>query len=295
MRSYFGLAVAVAVWGVQPVFLKQLLDVFSPLEVAFLRFFSSSLVLLALVLATQPEAMLGALRRNLRGILASSILGPMLSITAFGFALQTAGIGVASVTMALQPILTYLIAIAVGQEQASLPRLLSILLSLAGMIMIVAVDATAGEQFWIGLLAAAVAPLIIALNTVISKRVVAKESPLVLLAINMTISSAGLAPFQDGGLVARLGTLEATHWAALAFCVLGGTVVATTLWYGSLRTLASSTISVFSMGVPLLSLFGGIAFLGETLTLLKSGGVTLVLYGLYLVNVKYKGHGRANQ
>ena len=40
-RSYAGLAITVCCWGLLPVLLKQLLYLFSPLEIAFLRFLFS--------------------------------------------------------------------------------------------------------------------------------------------------------------------------------------------------------------------------------------------------------------
>jgi drug/metabolite transporter (DMT)-like permease len=285
---YVGLAVTVCCWGVLPVFSKQLLHVFNALELTFVRFFLSGLLLLVMVLATQPHALIGAVRRNPRGILASSILGPVLFMAAQNFGIQTVGIGVTAVIIALQPILTYLIAVTMGQEQGSLPRTLSILLCVGGLTMIVAAEGVVGDSFWFGLCAACLAPLIWAINTVISKDLVAKESPLVLVTANLLISSVGLLPFLSGDLLAKLGAISAADGAAMAFCVLPATVLGFAFWYGSLRLLAPSTLSVSVFAIPVISLIGGVAVFGEPLTVLKSVGAALVLYGLYLVNVKYK-------
>jgi drug/metabolite transporter (DMT)-like permease len=285
---YAGLAVVVSCWGLLPAFQKQLLRPLSAVEVTFSRFFLSGVVLLAVVLVRRPRDLSDALRRNPRGILVSSILGPLLAMVTFNTGIRTVAIGLAGLILAIEPILTYTIAVAVGQERWNVRRMSSILVALGGLAVVVVVDRGVGGAFWFGLIAVCFTPLIWAINTVISKDLVAKESPTVLTTLNFLISSACLVPFLGSGFLSRFGAMGASDWAALGFCVLPGTVLAYGIWYGSLRVLSSSTLSLSLYAIPIISVIGGVAFFGERLTMFKGFGIALALYGLYLVNVRFK-------
>src|SRR5262249_55177673 len=137
---YVGLVATVFCWGLLPLFQKRLLAVFDPFEATFFRFFLSGLLLLAIVLATVPHGLKKALRCHPGRLLATSLLGPALAMVAFNFGLQAVATGVASLIMALQPILTYLLAVAIGQEKGSRARTLSLLLSLGGLVLVVAAE-----------------------------------------------------------------------------------------------------------------------------------------------------------
>lgn len=280
---YAGLALTVVCWGLLPVFQKQLLEVFNAVEVTFVRFFLSGLILLAGVLLHQGRAVWGVVRRNPGGVLASSIFGPLLAMVAFNFGIQTVAVGLASLIVALEPVLTYVLAVAVGKEPWNLAHMLSILLCLGGLGTVVAADSGVGGAFWVGLLAVCVTPLVWALNTVIAKGLVEKESPVVLTAVNFVVSSACLLPFLGADFLPRFGGLQTGAWTALALCVLPGTVLGYTIWYWALHFLSPSTLSLSLYAIPVIGVVGGVAFFGESLSVFKGAGVVLVLVGLYLV------------
>jgi drug/metabolite transporter (DMT)-like permease len=286
--AYVGLALTIGCWGLLPVFQKQLLEVMDPVELTFVRFFLSGVLLLAVVLAQNPRGLIDTLRRSPRGIVVSSICGPLMAMVAFNFGLQTVAVGLASLIVALEPMLAYLLAVAVGQERWSGVRALYILVALVGVALVVVADRGVGGGFWLGLLAVCAMPLVWAINTVISKDLVARESPLVLVTANFLISSVCLLPFVGGALLPKLQAMPAPQWAALAFCVLPGSVLAYSIWYGSLRVLSPSTLSLSLYACPVIGLLGGVVAFGEQLTVLKYVGVALVLYGLYRVNATNK-------
>jgi drug/metabolite transporter (DMT)-like permease len=60
------------------------------------------------------------------------------------------------------------------------------------------------------------------------------------------------------------------------------------VWYGTLRWLSPSTLSLSLYACPVIATISGVVVFDESLTALKVAGVALVLYALYLVNVKYK-------
>lgn len=286
--TYTGLALTAICWGLVPVFQKQLLEVFTATEATFVRFFASGIILLVGVLVVQPASLWGVVRHNPMQVVASSILGPLLAMLAFNFGIQTVAVGLAALIVALEPILTYIVAVAVRQEKWHLPRLLSILVALAGLSIVVVVDCGVGGAFWVGLVAVCATPVVWALNTVISKGLVEKESPIALTTVNFLFSSLCLVPFLGTHLVEAFGQLDGRLWLAFVFCVVPGTVLGYTIWYWSLRSMSPSTLSLWLYVIPIIAVFGGAVFFGERITFMKGLGVTLALYGLYLANVKYK-------
>ncbi|HEU5358772.1 MAG TPA: DMT family transporter, partial [Gemmatimonadales bacterium] len=86
-------------------------------------------------------------------------------------------------------------------------------------------------------------------------------------------------------LLLALATLPALHarpsgiaWAALSGAVASGLGYA--VWYQALRALTSVTAAVVQLAVPVLAGIGGVALLGEQLTLRLAAAAVLVLGGI---------------
>ncbi|HXU47073.1 MAG TPA: DMT family transporter [Thermoanaerobaculia bacterium] len=86
----------------------------------------------------------------------------------------------------------------------------------------------------------------------------------------------------------RLGFL----YAALSGALASG--VGYALWYTALRDLTATRAAVVQLSVPVLAAAGGIAFLGEPLTLRLVSASTLVLGGIALVIVE-RGRARTGR
>jgi O-acetylserine/cysteine efflux transporter len=72
-------------------------------------------------------------------------------------------------------------------------------------------------------------------------------------------------------------------WAAMAALGWLATSLAYGLWTGLLRRFAASRVAPFSLGVPVVGLAAGIAFLGEVITPLQWAGAALVFGALCCV------------
>jgi drug/metabolite transporter (DMT)-like permease len=286
--AYIGLGVSTLSWSLVPVFQKQLLEVFNPVEITFLRFSASGFLLLGVLLASQPRELWRVVRKDPRDILLTSILGPLLATLALNFGIQTVAVAVAAIIVAIEPMLTYLIAVSLGREPWSMSRALRILVCFAGVTIIVADDARYDDVYWLGLLAVCLTPIIWAVNTVISKGLVTGSSPIAVVTVNFLISSACLVPFVGTAWFGKLVGTGMYHWSALAFCVVLGTAISYCIWYASLQFVSPSTLSVSLYAIPIFTIAGAVTMLGERLSVVKSLGIIIVLFGLYIMNVRYK-------
>ncbi|MBI3884792.1 MAG: DMT family transporter [Opitutae bacterium] len=80
-----------------------------------------------------------------------------------------------------------------------------------------------------------------------------------------------------GGHASAAGIL----WAVLSGAVTSG--LGYTVWYFALRNLTATRAAAMQLAVPVLAAFGGVAFLGESITLRMTLAAALVLGGIALV------------
>ncbi|MFH1138401.1 MAG: DMT family transporter [Pseudomonadota bacterium] len=285
--AYLGLAVTMIVWGMVPVFLKKLLDVFSPTELSFTRFLMSGVLLLLGVLAKDPRGVVRICLEDSKMLILCTIFGPLTAMTCFNFAIVHLSIGTASVFAAIEPVFTYVLAVAAGQELWRGRRLISILVALAGLAMVTFSREAWSVSYWGSLGLAALSPMIWGVNNIIGKDLLKRHSPEVMIATSFVLSSLFLVPTLSDGFVDALVGLSPGLWLALVYCVLS-TIVGFTIWYWTLSRLSPSTVAASLYIIPVFSIVAGILFLDETMSALKAIGVATVILGLYLVNVRFR-------
>ena len=288
LLAYAGLGTTMLFWGMVPVFLKKLLAVLTPTELSFTRFFLSGLILLVWVVARRRQELVRMFRRDLKQVVLCTVFGPLSAMVFFNYGILNVTVGTAAVMAALEPVITYILAVAIGQELWQPRRMLSILLALAGICLVILSRGTWGAAFWVSLGLVSLCPAIWAVNNIITKDLVARHSPLVMVSASFVLSALFLVPTLDRDYFHKLGHMGPVLWSALAYCVFLGTIFGFSIWYWSLKHLAPSTVAVSMYAIPLLSISGGVVLLGEPMSWLMGSGTATVLLGLYLVNVRYR-------
>ena len=285
--AYIGLVVTMAAWAIVPVFLKLLLTVLTPFELSFTRFFLSGAILLAWVGLRQSDQLVAMLRKDFKLVLLCTIFGPLSAMVCFNFGILHVTIGTAAVFAALEPFFTYLLAVMRGQEHWQPKRMASILAALAGMALVVFSRSTWGVAYWVSLLLVTLSPMIWAANSIISKELVKRHSPIVMSGVSFMLSSLFLIPVLSPEFAATLAALDATLWMALVYCVASN-ILGFSIWYWSLKFLPPSSVAATMYLIPILSVAAGMVFLHEPLSPIKALGILTVLAGLYLVNVRWR-------
>ena len=285
--AYLGLITAMIVWGFVPVFLKKLLAVLTPTELSFTRFLLSGAVLLLWVLARQRHALLRILQQDFKLLLLSTLFGPLAGWVCFNFGILHVTIGTAAMLAAIEPLFTYLLAVFVGQETWKANRLFSIILALFGIVLVILSRETFGVTYWVSLLLVLLTPMIWSVNNIITKDIVKRHSPIVMIAASFVLSSLFLVPTLSPNYIQTVVHMRVHMWLALLYCILS-TIFGFSIWYWSLRYLPPSTVAVSMYLIPIISVAAGRIFLNEPLSLLKASGIAIVLLGLYLVNVRFK-------
>lgn len=283
--AYAGLFLTVISWGLIPVFQKKLLSIMGPIEVTFSRFFLTSLFLSVWVIVKKRQELCAMVKGDFLILMLSTFIGPLLAMTLFNYGIEIISIGLSAILIAFEPVLTYLFAVGARQERWSGKRMLSILMAMLGLILILYQD-DRQATFWIGFMLVAVSTAVWALNTILTKELVMKHNPVVMMTFNFCLSSLLLIPLLGKQYLNTLLYLDGILWFDLLFCVIPGTVFGFSIWYICLKHIPPSSVSISLYLIPIFSVLGGSLFFNEAVTIIKVVGFLITLYGLYLVNIK---------
>jgi drug/metabolite transporter (DMT)-like permease len=205
----------------------------------------------------------------------------------FNFGILHITIGTAAVFAALEPFFTYLLAVILRQEHWQPQRMVSILVALAGMTLVVFSRNVWGVTYWVSLLLVTLSPMIWAANSIVTKELVKRHSPIVMTGASFVLSSLLLVPALSLDYPAAITGMGPILWLALGYCVASN-ILGFSVWYWSLKYLPASSVAVTMYLIPVLSVAAGMVFLNEPLSLMKAIGIATVMAGLYLVNVRWR-------
>lgn len=280
-------AVAAAATGVQVgsamVATRYVVDQSGPGSLAMLRYAIGFCCLVPFVLAA-PRPRFA--RRDLVPI-------ALLGITQFGVLVALLNYGLRSIPSARAalifatfPLLTMVIAAALGHERLSAPRTIGVLLTVAGVAAALGDKAMApgGTGAWTGELAVFGSALCGAVCSVLYRPYLARYPTLPVSALAMLASVgflAGLAATE--GFFAAAPRFTAGGWMAVLFIGVGSGV-GYFLWLWALGHAAATEVTAFLALSPITATCLGALALGEPVSVGALGGLVLVALGLWLAH-----------
>jgi drug/metabolite transporter (DMT)-like permease len=279
---------AAAATGVQVgsamVATRFVVDQTGPASLALLRYAIGVLVLLpAALLATRPRFA----PRDLLPIAGLGIVQFGVLIALLNYGLRFIPSARAALIFATVPLLTMLLATALGHERLGLAKAAGVLLTLAGVAMALGEKALArgGESSsWLGEAAVFGAALSGATCSVLYRPYVRRYPTVPVSAFAMLASVAFLAVFAAGeGFFAGWPRFTAGGWAAVVFIGLGSGV-GYFLWLWALGNAPATRVTVFLALSPFTAAVLGALLLAESVTLPAALGLVCVGLGLWLAN-----------
>lgn len=278
-RSWLLLGLLSALWGASYLFIKVALeDGMSPTVIVFVRTALAALVLLPL--AARAGA-LGGLRHNVFPILVLAVVqmgGPLLLIALGEREISSSLTGI---LVATAPIFTFLLAFALeGEERATGLSLAGVVIGIAGVTMLLGVDAGGGTAVLLGGLMVVLASFGYGVGAWFVKRRVRDVQPVAMVgataatvAVVMSVPAALSAPSHAPDLAAT-GSL-------LALGVLC-TGLAFVIFYSLVSSDGPAKASLVGYIAPGFSIVYGITLLDESFTAATAAGLVLILGGSWL-------------
>jgi len=286
MFTYLKLLATMAFWGGTFVAGRLLANVVPPFHAAFLRFSMASLILLFLL--RRAEGRLPALdRRQFCSVILLGLTGVLGYNVAFFTGLETVSASRAGLIIALNPVAITLLSALFGGEPLGRFRILGVLISVAGAMLVVSrgnlsqltSGIGSGEMVLLGCV------LCWALYSVIGRRAMRGLSPLTAVTYSAVAGTLLLAPLAvSRGVLTSITSYGAAAWASLLYLAVFGTVVGFFWYYQSINTIGAVRSGVFINFVPIFAIIFGLLLLDEPLTPTLLQGGSLVIFGAWITN-----------
>lgn len=283
-------ALAAAATGIQVgsaiVATRFVVNEAGPASLALLRYVIGFCCLAPMVLAS------GGMRFDRRDLLPIGLLGIVqfgILIALLNYALRLIPSARAAVIFATTPLLTMILAAALGRERLTPSRIWGVSLTVSGVAFAmgekaIQSGATGGAGEWLGELAALGSALSGAICSVSYRPYVRKYSALPVGAVAMLASIGFLAALAAGeGFFSRGPHFTTLGWLAVLF-IGTGSGLGYYLWLWALAHTTPTRVTVFLALSPLTAAALGAWLLAERLSVQAGVGIALVLLGLWLAH-----------
>jgi drug/metabolite transporter (DMT)-like permease len=269
-------------WGMSFIWTSRLLISFAPVTVIFIRLLLSSAFLFGLMAVTGHSFRIR--REDILLLAGSAVFNPFLYFLGENFGVKYTSPTVSSVIIATIPLFSPIMAWLFLREKVTMINIAGILISFAGVAVMLAgrdMDLSGEGR---GVLALFGAVLSAVIFSVFLRKLTRKYSPLALVSWQNLIGAFLFLPlflllerqklnpaaFDQGNISTFL--LLSVFASSLAFVFFARTV----------KELGVSKANVYSNLIPVFTAIFSYILLGETFTLLKTAGIALVIAGVYL-------------
>jgi drug/metabolite transporter (DMT)-like permease len=225
-------------------------------------------------------------RRDWLGIAALGLIGHAAYQFLFIGGLARTSVSNSSLLLAATPVLIALMSAAAGQDRIGRLHWVGILLSMAGIYLVVGHGAPEGRGSRSGDAMMVAAVCCWALYTLGAQRLMRRHSPVGVTGYSMACGTLIYVPLTYPHIAATNWTaLSHGAWTALLYSAVFALCDAYTIWYMAVREIGSARTSVYSNLVPIVAMLTAVAFLGEVMTSARLAGAAAVLLGVALTRV----------
>jgi drug/metabolite transporter (DMT)-like permease len=268
--------------GAALVATRSVVDQAGPASIALLRYAIGFCCLVPPVLLTSGWPRFA--RRDLLPIALLGIGQFGILVALLNYALGFITSARAGLIFALMPLLTMVLASALGRERLGATRALGVGLTIAGVALALGEKAlqSGGADAWVGELAALGSALVGALCSVLYRPYLRRYPTLPVSAFAMLASVAFLALLAGGeGFFAAVPTFTTAGWLAILF-IGANSGIGYYLWLWALGHTTPTRVTVFLALSPITATALGALLLAEPLSLGSLAGLALVAIGLLL-------------
>jgi len=264
---------------------RLVVDQVGPASLALLRYLIGVSCLLPPVLLARPGPRFA--RRDLApiGLLGIGQFGILIALLNYG--LRSVPAARAALIFATLPLLTTLLAAALGQERLTLATVAGILSTIAGVGLALGEKALArpsAAHEWVGEVAVLASAATGAVCSVLYRPYLQRYPPLRVGALAMLASVAFLAvPAAGEGFFGTPPRLTGTGWMAVLF-IGGGSGLGYFLWLWALGQASATRVTVFLALSPVTATGLGGWLLGEPVSRTSLLGLAGVAIGLWLAH-----------
>ncbi|MEH6525553.1 MAG: DMT family transporter [Sneathiella sp.] len=275
-------AISAFIVGIALVATGSIAQNVGPATIAFMRYFIGVLLLLPLATAGRWRKVRP---RDYAPIALLGIFQFAILIVLLNFSIIHIEVGLAVLIFATLPLLTMLIAVALGQEGFTMRKIIGIVITIIGVSIAVgstAITVELGSKGWLGIGAAFLSAFTGAICSVFYKPYLQRYPTLQISIMAMTASVLflfGLAIYE--GILDNLVGFDASIWLAFLFIGICSAIGYFTWLYALTHTFPSN-VTVFMGLSPVSAAVFGAIFIAQPLTIQDVVGSVFVAVGLMI-------------
>ena len=280
--TYSVLLVLSLIWGLAFVAIRRADQELSPVNLSLARWLIvSTLYLVLLPVIGRPKTKL-----EWKDVPRLLVLA-LATVPGYNLALNYAEVGVsaglAGLLNSFGPVFTVTLSVLVLQERAGMKVFAGLVMAVLGSIVLSWGAMTLSDLSSLaGVVEAILAAFCYASFAVLGKPLVNKYGSAPTTIIAGLVGTAMIAPLLSGTFVTQVSALSADGWISILYLSTMVTVFGYLLFYTLLGRGAVSRLSIQLYLVPVISVVGDVAFLGEPVTLLMVAGGLLMLVAVAL-------------
>jgi len=289
-KAIFALSLVCILWGTTWLASKQgVIYIPDALQMAGIRQFLGGICYVGFFLYKRMPLPKG---KEWIPIVVLSFLNFMISNGLSTLALQykiSAGLG--AIIGAIFPLWIVIIGLFMSKEKMPVLAIVGLLLGFGGVCVIFYdhLNEFLDPQFRWGILLSVIATWTWAISTLYTKRQAVKFNPYFGLGLQMVISGIVLYSFSAAsGKAIALTAIPWQSWAAIAYLVIFGSLIAFVCYLYALQNLPTEQASIYAYINPIVAVVLGSILFDEKLTVYLAIGGLITLLGVYLVNRAYK-------
>jgi len=276
------LLVAISIWSANYAVVKFGVSEFNPLAFPVLRFGVRGLAMVAIV--RWREGTVRVARSDLPLLVATAFLGITLNEICFVYSLTNTGASDVALLGATGPIITALLATAVGLERLGARHWLSVAIGLTWVVLIVGgapgslrASSLLGDGLALG------ATLCSRASALPIRPLMQRYSAWRILAFEMVAGSILLLPVTLPSLVQQdFGRVGLAGWGSLAYAVVFTGVVTNLLYFTGIDRVGPSRAAVFGYLQSFLGVLFAVVLLGERVAPIQIAGGLVVICSVVL-------------
>ena len=270
------------IWGLSVVALKYTVSELDTYLVGFLRVFLSALILL--IALYRQEGSIGVPRHLWPRLILIGAVGMGINTILWQNGLALTAASNAALISNASPIFALILAVGIGQEVLVRRRVIGMLVALVGAGLVVGTDGLdLGASNALGNLLIVGAIFCWAAYNVFGVPLLRSISPLRVTTWAMILASATMVAFSPLGVRNwDVGSAGLLAWGGLAYAVVLGTIVATTIWSSAVQRIGTSAAMIYAYLSPILSVAFAALLLGERILPIQALGAAFVIAGVTL-------------
>lgn len=279
-KVYLFAVLSMLFWGLSFVWFKIVVQWYEPITIIFLRLLISGSLMMVFMLFTRSWQTIK--RKHLKYFLLLAFSQPFCYFLGESFGLKLVSSTIASVIIATIPLFSPIAAYFMVREKVTMPVVLGIIFSFAGIILMLINPDFSLNASPKGVLLLFLAVFAAIAYSVIIRKISHEYNPVTIITHQNLIGAVYFLPLFLVFDFQHFITVTPTRELIMALLQLS--VFASTLAYVfyiiAIKGIGVIKANVFANLIPVFTGFFSFLILGETFTLLKIAGILLVLFGV---------------